>query len=85
MQEEQELRQESLEEQVEELKRDASKFVDFCLPPKEVRQEILKNLRTIELSFLRIVKALVDYEVSKLEQKLEKKQATEKVKKIEVE
>jgi len=79
------LEQESLEEQVEELRRDVFKVFEFLLPPKEIRREVMRNLYTIELSFWKIFKTLVDYEVSKLEGKIEKSEKKEKVKKIEVE
>ncbi|MEN3028086.1 MAG: hypothetical protein ABDH29_02450 [Aquificaceae bacterium] len=77
--------QESLEEQVEELRRETFKLLELFLPPREVRKEVLKNLYTIELSFWKIVKTLVDYEVGKLERRLKGGKAREKVEKIEVE
>ena len=58
---------------------------ELLLPPKEIRREVMRNLYTIELSFWKIFKTLVDYEVSKLEGKIEKSEKKEKVKKIEVE
>lgn len=64
------LEQESLEEQVEELRRDVFKVFELLLPPKEIRREVMRNLYTIELSFWKIFKTLVDYEVSKLEGKI---------------
>ena len=79
------MEQESLEEQVEELRRDVFKVFELLLPPKEIRREVMRNLYTIELSFWKIFKTLVDYEVSKLEGKIEKSEKKEKVKKIEVE
>jgi len=79
------LEQESLEEQVEELRRDVFKVFELLLPPKEIMREVMRNLYTIELSFWKIFKTLVDYEVSKLEGKIEKSEKKEKVKKIEVE
>ncbi len=79
------IEQESLEEQVEELRRDVFRVFEFLLPPKEVRKEVIKNLYLMELSFWKIIKTLVDYEVSKLENKVEKEEKREKVKKIEVE
>jgi hypothetical protein len=79
------LEQESLEEQVEELRRDVFKVFELLLPPKEIRRAVMRNLYTIELSFWKIFKTLVDYEVSKLEGKIEKSEKKEKVKKIEVE
>lgn len=59
------LEQESLEEQVEELRRDVFKVFELLLPPKEIRREVMRNLYTIELSFWKIFKTLVDYEVLK--------------------
>lgn len=76
--------QESLEEQVEELRRDVFRVFDILLPPKEIRREIMKNLYLMELSFWKIIKTLVDYEVSKLEGKMEKGDGKERVKRIEV-
>ncbi|MFN3870231.1 MAG: hypothetical protein ACK4MW_01925 [Aquificaceae bacterium] len=77
--------QESLEEQVEELRRDMFKIFEVLLPPKEVRREIIKNVYLMELSFLKILKTLIDYEVGKIEDKVGKEEKKEKVKKIEVE
>ena len=54
------LEQESLEEQVEELRRDVFKVFELLLPPKEIRREVMRNLYTIELSFWKIFKTLVD-------------------------
>ncbi|MFN3599241.1 MAG: hypothetical protein ACK4VK_05865 [Aquificaceae bacterium] len=79
------IEQESLEEQVEELRRDMFKVFEVLLPPKEVRREIMKNLYLMELSFLKILKTLIDYEVGKIEGKVGKEEKKEKVKKIEVE
>ncbi len=79
------IEQESLEEQVEELRKDMFKVFEVLLPPKEVRREIMKNLYLMELSFLRILKTLIDYEVGKIEGKVGKEEKKEKVKKIEVE
>lgn len=85
MEKKEKLEQESLEEQVEELRKDVFKVFELLLPPKEIRREVMKNLYTIELSFWKILKTLVDYEVSKLEGKIEKREKKEKVKRIEVE
>lgn len=85
MKDKEEVRQESLEEQVEELRKDMFRFFELLLPPKEVRKEVMKNLYTMELSFWKIIKTLVDYEVRKLEGRIEGKEKREKVKKIEVE
>ncbi|MCS6957157.1 MAG: hypothetical protein RMK75_01685 [Aquificaceae bacterium] len=85
MEKEEKVEQESLEGQVEELRKETLKFFELLLPPKEVRREVLKNIYTMELSFWRIIKTLVDYEVSKLERKVEKGKGSERVKRIEVE
>lgn len=85
MEKEKVVEQESLERQVEETRREIYRFLELFLPPKEVRKEILRNLYTIELSFWRILKTLVDYEVGRLEQKVEKDKVKERVKRIEVE
>ncbi|MFN7065253.1 MAG: hypothetical protein ACK4OF_03805 [Aquificaceae bacterium] len=77
--------QEALEEQVEEIRRDVLRVFELLLPPREVRREIRKNLYLMELSFWKILKTLVDYEVSKIENKMEKGEKREKVKKVEVE
>ncbi len=80
-----ELREEYLEEQVEELRRDLFKLFEVLLPPKEVRREVMKNLYTMELSFWKIIKTIVDYEVQRLESRVEGREKKEKVKIIEVE
>ncbi len=80
-----ELREEYLEEQVEELRRDLFKLFEVLLPPKEVRREVMKNLYTMELSFWKIIKTIVDYEVQRLESRVEGREKKEKVKRIEVE
>ncbi len=80
-----ELKVESLEEEVEELKRKVFGLLEGLLPPREVREEVVRNIYTIELSLLRIAKALLDYQVENLERKLEEKPKKKKAKKIEVE
>ncbi len=80
-----ELKEETLEEQVEELRRDMFKMLEVFLPPKEVRREVMKNLYMMELSFWKIIKTLVDYEVGRLESRVEGREKKEKVKRIEVE
>ncbi|MEJ7556137.1 MAG: hypothetical protein WKI49_02105 [Aquificaceae bacterium] len=80
-----ELREEYLEEQVEELRKDLFKLFEVLLPPKEVRREVMKNLYTIELSFWKIIKTIVDYEVQRLESRVEGREKKERVKRIEVE
>ncbi|NAZ23149.1 MAG: hypothetical protein GU346_01615 [Thermocrinis sp.] len=85
--EKEELKVESLEEEVEQMKKEVGKLLEFLLPPKEVRREIMKNVYTIELSILNIFKTLLDYKVKELERKLEEKGEgkKERVKKIQVE
>ena len=82
-----ELKVESLEEEVSEMKREIYKLFELFLPPKEVRKEVIKNLYTIELSFLKIFKTLLDYKTQEIEKKLEEEGEVkkEKVKKIQVE
>ncbi|EDP74574.1 hypothetical protein [Hydrogenivirga sp. 128-5-R1-1] len=80
-----ELKVESLEEEVQELKRSILNIFEAFVPPKEVRDEVLKNLYTIELSFLKIFKTLLDYKVESLEKKVEGKGTKRKAKKIEIE
>lgn len=79
------IRPESLEEEVQELKRSILGVFETLLPPKEVREEVVKNLYNIELSFLKIFKTLLDYQVESLEKKVEGKGKKRKAQKIEVE
>ncbi len=85
--EKEELKVESLEEEVEQMKKEVGKLFDLFLPPKEVRREIIKNIYTIELSILNIFRTLLDYKVKELERRLEEKGEgkKERVKKIQVE
>lgn len=85
--EKEELKVESLKEEVEQMKKEVSKSLEFFLPPKEVRREIMKNIYTIELSILNIFKTLLDYKIKELERRLEEKEESkkERVKKIQVE
>jgi hypothetical protein len=85
--EKEDLKVESLEEEVEQMKKEVGKLFELFLPPKEVRREIMKNIYTIELSVLNIFKTLLDYKVKELERRLEEKGEgkKEKVKKIQVE
>lgn len=84
--EKEKLKEESLEEQVEELRKEVLKVFELLLPPKEVRRDILKNLYTAQLSLLKIVKTLVDYEVERLERRVSQQEKEKKrVQKVEVE
>ncbi|RMH80705.1 MAG: hypothetical protein D6674_03480 [Acidobacteria bacterium] len=81
-----ELKEESLQQEVEELRREFFKLFELILPPREVRNEVMKNIYNIELSFLRIIKTLVDYKVERLEKKVGKREGEKRgVKKVEVE
>ncbi len=87
MAQKEELKPESLEQEVEELRRSIFKLFELLLPPKEIRREVMKNLYTAELSLLRIFKTLLDYKVSQVERRVESKEEKkkERVKKVEVE
>ncbi|MDQ7037682.1 MAG: hypothetical protein Q9N26_00575 [Aquificota bacterium] len=76
---------ESIEEEIRELRRSLLGVLEAFLPPKEVREEVVKNVYTIELSLLRILKTLIDYKVESLQSRIEKKQGKKKAKRIEVE
>ena len=80
-----ELKVESLEEEVQELKRSIFGIFERLLPPKEVREEVVRNVYNIELSLLKIVKTLLDYQVESLERKVEGKPKKKKAQKIKVE
>ena len=88
--EEKEVREEvlgvpSMEKELEELRREFFKFLEFCVPPKEVREEIMKNLYTIPLSVLKIMKTLLDYEIKVLEERIKETEKKPKSKRIAVE
>ena len=85
--EKEELKVESLEKEVEQMKKEVGKLFDLFLPPKEVRREIMKNIYTIELSILNIFRTLLDYKVKELERRLKEREEgkKERVKKIQVE
>lgn len=85
MKRKEQLEQESLEEQVEEMRKSMFKLMEHLLPPKEVRREVIRNIHNIELSFWKILKTVVDYEVSRIEGKMSEAEKKEKVKRIEVE
>ncbi len=78
-----ELKAESLEEEVRELRKSVFNLIEVLLPPRDVREEVKKNLYLMELSFLRIFKTLLDYQVETLEKKVQGKK--KKAQKIEVE
>jgi len=75
----------TLEREIEELKGELFKLLEPCIPPKEVREEVLKHLYAIPLHLLKIVKTIVDYEVKLLEERVQSKERKPKTKKIKVE
>ena len=88
--EEKEVREEvlnvpSMEKELEELRREFFRVFEFCIPPKEVREEIMKNLYTIPLSVLKIMKTLLDYEIKLLEERIKETERKPKSKRIAVE
>jgi hypothetical protein len=86
MAQKEELKPESMQEEVEELRKSVFKLFEILLPPKEVRGEVMKNLYMAELSMLRILKTLLDYKVSQLESKAQgKEEKKERAKKVPVE
>jgi len=74
-----------MEKELEELRRDFFKFMEFCVPPKEVRDEIAKNLYTIPLSLLKIMRTLLDYEIKVLEERIKETEKKPKSKRIKIE
>jgi len=78
------MKTQTLEEEIEELKGDFRKLFEKLLPPREVREEVMRNLYNIELSFMRILKTIVDYKVQTLEE-LTREKPKKKAKKIEIE
>ncbi len=82
----QELKPESLEEQVQNIRKSLFSILDMLLPPRDVRDEVKKNIYMAEISLLKAVKTLIDYKISELEKRAEgRKERKERVKKIEVE
>ena len=80
-----ELKPQTLEEEVEELKHKFASIVNRCLPPKEVLDEVKKDLITAQISILKIIKALLDYQIETLQKLTERKpsQPPKKEKKIQ--
>ncbi|HIC09517.1 MAG TPA: hypothetical protein EYO62_05655 [Aquificales bacterium] len=85
-----ELKPQSLEEEVEELKKRFGHILQLCIPPKEVLDEIKKDFITAQVSILKIFKTLLDYQIETLEKLAsegdkENKETKKRVKKIKVE
>jgi hypothetical protein len=85
--EKEKLEVESFEDEVQMAREQAFKMLfSAFLPPKEIREEVMRQMRISELAFWKALKAVVDYKVQKLEKKTEPKQETKKkAKKIEIE
>jgi t-SNARE complex subunit (syntaxin) len=62
-----ELKPQTLEEEVEELKQKFGHIIQLCIPPKEVLDEIKKDFITAQVSLLKIFKTLLDYQIETLE------------------
>ena len=83
------LQQETLEEQVAEMKRKLAPLMELCIPPREVREEIKRNLLTAQVSLLKVFKTLLEYQIEALERLADGEDKTEKrekgsIKKIKV-
>ncbi|NPA32862.1 MAG: hypothetical protein GXO04_04475 [Aquificae bacterium] len=75
----------TLEKEIEELKGELFALLRFCIPPAEVRQEVMRNLYTIPLSLLKICRTLIDYEIKLLEERIQETQKTQKSRRIKIE
>ncbi len=75
----------SMEKELEELRREFFKFMEFCIPPKEVREEVLRNLYNIPLSLLKVARTLIDYEIKLLEERIKESEKKPKSRRIKVE
>jgi len=82
------LKPQTLEEEVEELKKKFGSLIHICLPPKDVLEEIKKDLITAQVSILKIFKTLLDYQIETLqnlvEQDTQTKEEKKKIQKIKV-
>ena len=86
MEEKQEtLKASSLEKELQEIKREFYRILEFFIPPKEVVEEVRRNLYTIPLSVLRIMRTLIDYEIKLLEERIKETESKPKSKRITVE
>ncbi|WP_461831949.1 hypothetical protein [Aquifex sp.] len=81
-----ELKTPTMEKELEEMRKELFRIAEFCIPPKEVREEIARNLYTIPLSVLKIFKTILDYEIKVLEERIkETEKKHTKSKRIKVE
>ncbi|MGC8588150.1 MAG: hypothetical protein ACP5LI_03910 [Hydrogenobaculum sp.] len=85
--EKEKLEVESFEDEAQMAREQALKMLfSAFLPPKEIREEVIRQMRISEMAFWKALKAVVDYKVQKLEKKTEPKQETKKkAKKIDIE
>jgi len=82
---EEELKVPSMEKELEEIKREFFKFMEFCVPPKEVRDEVMRNLYNIPLSVLKAFRTILDYEIKLLEERIKETERKPKSRRIAVE
>jgi len=82
---EEELKVPTMEKEIEELRREFFKFMEFCIPPKEVRDEVMKNLYNIPLSILKAFRTILDYEIKVLEERVKETERKPKSRRIAVE
>ncbi len=84
-----ELKPQTLEEEVEEIKRRFSHILSLCIPPKEVLDEVKRDFITAQVSILKIFKTLLDYQIETLQKLAEgeekPKKERKKIQKIKVE
>ncbi|SHK46084.1 hypothetical protein [Thermocrinis minervae] len=88
MERKEDIRPESMEEIAQELRNSIYRLFDLFLPPKELREEVKKNLYMAELYLLKSIKAIIDYKVSSIEKRVEgkeKQKEKERSKRIQVE
>lgn len=85
--EKEKLEVESFEDSTDRAREEALKAIfSMLLPPKEIREEVIRQMRISEMAFWKALKAIVDYKVNKLEKKTAPKQETKrKATKIEIE
>ncbi|GAB6078247.1 hypothetical protein [Hydrogenobaculum acidophilum] len=85
--EKEKLEVESFEDEAQRAREEALKMLfSAFLPPKEIREEVIRQMRISEMAFWKALKAVVDYKVQKLEKQTEPKQDIKrKAKKIDIE
>ncbi len=57
---------------------------DLLLPPKEVRNKVISEIREAEISFLKALRTLIDYKIEKLSES-DRRDSRSKAQKIKVE